>query len=164
MESIETLIPDDEGNYLVVVLYFYDERDKSHTFQIPEELSELEIADININKLDIDRPLHFRAFYRMCRWLIEQFMLFPNAVFSYICSTDTLETRHGDIEPERFRWQLFETLFGRYSNHLSDLSILNKELMVGPEGFQTYAKVFYRSKHSPVINIVISHLTNKYQI
>lgn len=31
MESIETLIPDNEGNHLVVVLSFYDDGEKSGT-------------------------------------------------------------------------------------------------------------------------------------
>ncbi len=39
METIETLIPDNEDNHLVVVLYFYDDNDKTGTFQIPQELS-----------------------------------------------------------------------------------------------------------------------------
>lgn len=46
MESIETLIPDNEGNHLVVILYFYDDRDKADTFQIPSEFMGLSIADI----------------------------------------------------------------------------------------------------------------------
>ncbi len=52
MDSTEILIPDNEGNHLVVVLYFYDDNDKADTFQIPQEFAELDIADININKLD----------------------------------------------------------------------------------------------------------------
>lgn len=51
METIETLIQDNEGNHLVVVLYFYDDNDKIGTFQIPQEFTGLDIADININKL-----------------------------------------------------------------------------------------------------------------
>lgn len=46
MESVDTLIPDNEGNHLVVVLTFYDEYQKTNTFQIPSEFTELEIADI----------------------------------------------------------------------------------------------------------------------
>lgn len=35
MESIETLIPDNEGNHLVVVLTFYDNSQKTDTFRYP---------------------------------------------------------------------------------------------------------------------------------
>ena len=38
MESIETIIPDNEGNHLVIVLSFYDDNDKTGTFQIPQNL------------------------------------------------------------------------------------------------------------------------------
>ena len=50
MESIETIIPDNEGNHLVIVLSFYDDNDKTGTFQIPQEFVELDIADISIDK------------------------------------------------------------------------------------------------------------------
>ena len=33
METIETLIPDNEGNHLVVVLYFYDKEDMVSTIR-----------------------------------------------------------------------------------------------------------------------------------
>lgn len=81
MESIETLIPDNEGNHLVVVLNFYDDSQKTDTFLIPPEFAQLEIADIAIEKLNLDQPLRLRAFHRMYQWLTEQFILFPNAVF-----------------------------------------------------------------------------------
>lgn len=48
MESVETLIPDNEGNHLVVVLNFYDDSQKTDTFLIPPEFAQLEIADIAI--------------------------------------------------------------------------------------------------------------------
>lgn len=59
MESVETLIPDNEGNHLVVVLNFYEDSQKADTFQIPPEFTELEIADIAIEKLYLDKPLGF---------------------------------------------------------------------------------------------------------
>ena len=62
MDSIEILIPDKEGNHLVVALSFYDDIMKTGSLQIPEEFSELDIADISINKIDIDQPLNIRAF------------------------------------------------------------------------------------------------------
>jgi len=162
MESVETLIPDNEGNHLVVVLYFYDDSDKADTFQIPQEFVGLDIADININKLDLCKPLGLRAFFEMCRWLLSQFLLYPNAVFSFICSTDPLETHHSDIPPEQCRWNLFECLYMRNKKRLSELGIHSKDISVGPEGYQTYAKVFYRDKHSPIIHLVAAHLDGKY--
>ena len=51
METVETLIPDNEGNHLVVVLSFYEEDQKNDTFKIPTEFANLEIADISIEKL-----------------------------------------------------------------------------------------------------------------
>lgn len=67
MESVETLIPDNEGNHLVVVLNFYDEEQKADTFQIPSEFADVDIADIEIEKLCLDQPLGLSAFNKMCR-------------------------------------------------------------------------------------------------
>lgn len=146
----------------MVVLSFYDDIDKTDTFQIPEEFAGLDIADISINKLDLDSPLGLTAFFKMCRWLTEQFMIFPNAVFSYICSTDQLETNHPEINPEQYRWNLFESFYKRYNAQLQNMGVESQEIIVGPEGYQTFARVFYRVSHAPIIHLVISHLTNKY--
>ena len=99
MDCIETLIPDNEGNHLVVVLTFYGDNEKVYTFQMPTEFIDLEIADISINKLILEEPLRLRAFFKMCDWLIEQFMTFPNAVFTFICSIDSLATHHPTFRP-----------------------------------------------------------------
>ena len=163
MESIETLIPDNEGNHLVVVLNFYEDSQKTDTFQIPYEFSNLEIADIAIEKLNLDSTLSIRAFHRMCQQLIEQFTQFPNAVFSFICSTDPLETNHTKIGPERYRWNLFEVFYKRNIAKLCELGIESKDLVVGPDGYQTFARVFYRMCHAPVIHLVIAHLNSKYR-
>lgn len=85
MESIETLIPDNEGNHLVVVLTFYDNSQKTDTFQIPSEFADIEIADISIEKLELSQPLGIRALFKMCQWLIMQFSQYSNTVFSFIC-------------------------------------------------------------------------------
>ncbi|MBD5179858.1 MAG: hypothetical protein HDT01_01005 [Bacteroidales bacterium] len=162
METVETLIPDNKGNHLVVVLSFYEDNQKTDTFQIPIEYSSLEIADISIEKLDMDFPLGLRAFHQMCRWLIEQFVQFPNAVFSFICSTDPLATNHTMIAPEQYRWNLFESFYKRNISRLSELGIESKDIVVGPDGYQTFARVFYRMSHAPVIHLVIAHLNNKY--
>ena len=163
MESVETLIPDNEGNHLVVVLNFYEDSQKTDTFQIPYEFSNLEIADIAIEKLNLDSTLSIRAFHRMCQQLIEQFTQFPNAVFSFICSTDPLETNHNKIAPERYRWNLFEAFYQRNIAKLNELGIESKDIVVGPDGYQTFARVFYRMCHAPVIHLVIAHLNSKYR-
>ncbi len=162
MDTVGTLIPVSEGNHFMVVLSFYDDVQKYDTFQLPVEYITLEIADISIEKIDLDRPIHLRAFIQMRRWLIEQFLLFPNSVFSYICSIDPLETNHGAFSPEFYRWKLFEALFLRIADTLGELGILTQDIIVGPPGYQTFAKVFYRSAHSPVIHLVVSHLNSKY--
>lgn len=163
MESVETLIPDNEGNHLVVVLNFYDDSQKAETFLIPIEFTELEIADIAIEKLSLDRPLGLGAFYKMCRWLLEQFMQFPNAVFSFICSTDPLTTNHNNIAPQQYRWNLFEYFYHHNINLLNRHGIESKDIIVGPEGYQSFARVFYRTAHAPVIHLVVAHLEHKYQ-
>lgn len=163
MESVETLISDNEGNHLVVVLNFYEDSQKTYTFQIPSEFTELEIADIAIEKLDLDKPLGLRAFYEMCEWLIKQFVQIPNAVFSFICSTDPLTTNHANIAPEQYRWDLFEVFYRRNLGRLRQLNIESKDIIVGPEGYQTFARVFYRASHAPVIHLVIDHLGSKYR-
>ena len=163
MESVETLIPDNKGNHLVVVLNFYEYSQKTETFQIPPEFTDLEIADIAIEKLDMNKYLGLRAFYRMCDWLIEQLTQFPNAVFSFICSTDPLETNHVMLSPEQYRWNLFEAFYQRNIDKLYQRGIESKNIIVGPKGYQTFARVFYRTSHAPVIHLVITHLNNKYR-
>ena len=113
MEPLETLISDNEGNHLVVVLSFYEEDQKTDTFRIPIEFTNLEIADISIQKLYLNKSLGLRAFYKLCDWMIEQFLQFPNTVFSFICSTDPLITNHHTITPSLYRWKLFESLYYR---------------------------------------------------
>lgn len=162
MESVETLIPDNEGNHLVVVLNFYEDRQKADSFQIPPEFTELEIADIAIEKLYLDEPLGLRAFYRMGQWLVEQFVQFPNAVFSFICSTEPLETNHKSIAPEQYRWNLFEYFYQHNIDRLKELGIESKDIIVGPDGYQSFARVFYRTSHAPIIHLVVAHLENKY--
>lgn len=162
MVTIETLIPDNEGNHLVVVLYFYDKDLLVSTYQIPVEFTELDVADININKLDLDKPLQLRAFFGMCHWLFEQFTLYPNAVFSFICSTDPIEARQRDILPQQYRWNLFENFYKRYRAELDRSGVRSKDIIVGPAGYQTFARVFYRDKHSSIIHLVVANLCDKY--
>jgi len=107
----------------VVVLNFYEDCHKTDTFQIPSEFTGLDIADISIEKLNLKQPIGLRTFNKMCQWLIEQFMQFPNAVFSFICSTDPLETNHKKIAPEQSRWNLFEFFYQRNVGKLDELGI-----------------------------------------
>lgn len=162
MESVETLIPDNEGNHLVVVLSFYEDDQKTDTFQIPSEFAGLEIADIAIEKLNLDQPLGLKAFHGMCQWLMEQFIQFPNAVFSFICSTDPLDTNHNNIAPVQYRWNLFEYFYQRNFSKLHQFGIESKDIIVGPDGYQSFARVLYRTSHTPIIHLVIAHLNNKY--
>ena len=163
MEFVENLISDNEGNHLVVVLSFYEDSQKTDTFQIPSEYTNLDIADISIEKLNLGHPLGIRAFHQLIKWLIEWFMQCPNAVFYFICSTDPLTTNHDKIDPEQYRWNLFEALYQRNIGKLNELGIESKDIVVGPDGYQTFARVFYRTSHAPVIHLVIAHLTNKYR-
>ena len=162
MEAIENIIPDDWGNHLVVALSFYDEVMKAHTFHIPEEYEGLDIADISISKINLDVPLNIRAFFRMCDWLLEQFISSPKTVFSFICSTDPLDNHHPGIRPELYRWNLFDCLYKRNLQKLQDMGIESQNIVVGPEGFQSYARVFYRNSQAPIIHLVVSHLNSKY--
>jgi len=162
IDSVETLIPDNEGNHLVVVLNFYEDSQKTDTFRIPSEFAGLEIADISIEKLILDKPLGLRAFHKMCQWLLEQFLQFPNAVFSFICSTDFLDINHNGIAPEQYRWRLFEYFYQRNVEKLRGFGIESKDIIVGPDGYQSFARVFYRTSHAPIIHLVIAHLESKY--
>lgn len=163
MDTIETLIPDNKGNHLVVVLYFYDNSSKINAFQIPPEFHDIEIADININKLDIDKPLGLVAFNKMCDWLIEQFMLYPNSVFSFICSLEPVGNYNHLLSPEKYIWNLFDLLFRRNIPKLERLGIHSKNIIVGNGNYQTDARIFYRDKHAPIVYIVESHIIEKYR-
>lgn len=164
METVETLIPDNEGNHLVVVLSFYDELQKASTLLVPLDSSDLDLVDISIEKLNLDLPLGLGAFFKMCNWLVEQFNLYQNAVFFFICSIDDISTHHLNLTPEQYRWNLFECLFKRNYQRLRDLEIYSKDIIVGPEGFQSFARVFYRAKHAPIVHVVSDGLRSKYQI
>ena len=50
----------------------------------------------------------------------------------------------------------------RNAGRLKVLGIESKDIIVGPDGYQTFAKVFYRTLHAPVIHLVEAHISNKY--
>ena len=60
----------------------------------------------------------------------------------------------------------FENLYQRNIPKLTEMGIESGDRVKGyncrNRGYQTFARVFYRIKHAPVIHLVIQHLTNKY--
>lgn len=161
METIENTFSDNQGNHLMVALDFYDNEYKHQILQIPEELNNFEIVDINIGKVFVDKPIHYSVFFNMCSWLEMQFNANDNAIFTYICSIEELETNHNDFEPQMYRWTLFDKLFQRSSFRLN---INTQDIIVGPTGFQSFGRAFYRDKHTPIIHIVASYLKEKQQL
>lgn len=161
MDSLENLISDNEGNHLLVALDFYDDEYKMRYLHIPEEFAEVEVADISIEKNILDRPLNYRAFSRLTGWLLQQYDAHPDAIFTFICSIDPIQTRHHDILPQEYRWRLFDTLFLRAMALRPYSDIMIQDVIIGPEGFQSFGRAFYRMRHSPLIHLIASHLRDK---
>lgn len=155
---IEHIFSDNEGNHLMVALDFYEESYKQEVLQIPAGYSNIEIVDISIEKTDLDRPIHPSVFFRMSSWILEQFSNYPNAIFCFICSTDELDNNHQDMQPQMYRWNLFDKLcqriYGKANFNIQDV-------IVGPEGYQSFGRAFYRNQHAPIIHLVTSHLQEK---
>ena len=143
----------------MVALDFYDEAYKQDTLRIPEEYSAVEIVDINIEKVYLDKPVNQAVFFRMSAWLLEQFKAYDNAIFTYICSTDEIISNHGDIAPQMYRWTLFDRLFQRAK---PAAGIMIQDVMVGFDEYTTYGRAFYRIPHAPIIHVVSAHLQEKY--
>lgn len=141
----------------MVALDFCDNQYKHDSLLIQEEFFDIDIIDINIEKVYLDKPINPAAFFKMCKWLLEQFDIFENAVFTYVCSIDDIDCNHKDIEPQLYRWQLFDCLFQRISKPHINI----QDVIVGPIGFQTFGRAFYRDKHAPIIHIVSAHLQDK---
>lgn len=161
MESIEHIFSDNKGNHLMVALNFYDNNEKIDTLKIPSEFADIEIADINIEKVELNEPLHYGAFAAMNKWLFEQFVQHPNAVFSFICSLDELDTNHDNMRPERYRWNLFDALFKRFISQNNHTDIKTQDVIFGPKEYLSYTRTFYRDKHAPIIHIVSAYLKEK---
>ena len=162
MGNTENIFSDNRGNQLMVALYFYDKYEKINTLKIPEEYADIEIADISIEKIELDKPLHYGAFAAMNRWLFEQFELHPNAIFSFICSLDALDTNHQNMPPEQYRWRLFDALYNRFIKYNQYANIHTQDVIFGPDDYLAYTRTFYRSQHAPIIYIVGSYLKDKY--
>lgn len=158
MESIENTFSDNKGNHLMVALDFCDKSYKQETLQIPEEYSDIEIVDINIEKVYLDKPINSIVFFKMSSWLLQQFLSQENAIFCFICSTDELENNHPTIKPQMYRWSLFDKLYQRM---LNKISFNIQDVIVGPEGYQTFGRAFYRDKHAPILHLVVAHLKEK---
>ncbi len=158
METIEQTFSDNEGNHLLVALCFYDDDYKTSTLFIPEEFLDIEVADIEISKAFTDKPINPVVFFRMSAWLLEQFLMRDNAIFTFICSTDELETNHPNILPQQYRWNLFDALFKRYCDRAS---INHQDIVIGPEGHESYARAFYRDSHAPIIHVMTGYLKEK---
>lgn len=142
----------------MVALCLYDDDDKQKVLNIPEEFVDISIIDINITKVNLDKPISPAAFFRMSTWLLQQFDKYENAVFTFICSTDELDTNHPDKLPQVYRWELFDRLYMRMSSHMR---VNVQDVVVGPDGFQSYGRAFYRDKHATIINFVAEYLQEK---
>ena len=159
MEHIEQIFSDNEGNHLLVALYFCDDEYKLESLHIPEEYSQIKIIDINISKA-YDRPIHFSVFRRMSSWLLKEFERREDSIFTFICSTDHLNTNHPEILPQEFRWALFDKLYLRHASTRVNV----QDVIVGPEGYQSLGRAFYHPQHAPIIHVTVSYLQEKQRL
>lgn len=144
----------------MVALEFCDEYYKHDTLQIPEEYSDIEVVDISIEKVYLDKPLNMSVFFKMSSWLLRQFELHDNAIFTYICSFDELSRHRTNKTPQEWRWTLFDRLYQRIKRQ-NDLRLSEIDVIVGPTEYLTFGRAFYRDKHLPVIHIIAAHLRDK---
>ncbi len=158
MESIEQTFSDNKGNHLLVALYFYDNDYKQTSLHIPDEYADVEVVDIDIEKTFREKPIHPVVFFRMSSWLLQQFNDHENAVFSFICSTEDLATNHPDQSPQSYRWNLFDRLYRRMAQKAE---INTQDVIVGPDGYQSFGRAFYRDRHASIIHIVAAYLQEK---
>jgi len=161
MESIEQRFSDKEGNHLLVALYFCDDDYKRNSLHIPEEYADIKVIDISITKVYVERPIHFSVFFKMSSWLLQEFERHEDAVYTFICSTEELDTNHPNFLPQEFRWKLFDRLYIRQAN-TSHINV--QDVIVGPEGYQSLGRAFYRDKHAPIINVIVAYLQEKQQL
>ena len=161
MESIERRFSDKEGNHLLVALCFCDDDYKRDSLHIPFEYTDIKVIDINITKAYVEKPIHFSVFFKMSSWLLQEFEKNDDAIYTFICSTDELSTNHPDFLPQEFRWELFDKLYKRKSN---TFQINIQDAVVGPAGYQSLGRAFYRDKHAPIINIIVAYLQEKQQL
>lgn len=161
MESIEKIFSDKGGNHLLVALYFYDADYKQNVLNIPEEYSNIRIIDIDITKVHVDSPINPTVFFKMSDWLLKLFEEMEDTVFSFICSTEDLATNHDILQPQTYRWNLFDRLYQRKKSN-KDIKI--QDIIIGPEEYRTYGRAFYHENQSPIIHLITSYLEEKQQI
>lgn len=65
------------------------------------------------------------------------------------------------MAPELYRWNLFDALYHRFIQYNQYVDIQVQDIIFGPEDFLSYTRIFYRSKHKPIIHIVGSYLKGK---
>ncbi len=158
MKSVEHIFSDNGGNHLLVALYFCDDDYKRDVLHIPIEYEYIKIVDINITKAYVDRPIHFSVFFKMVSWLLQEYKKDEETIYTFICSTDDLETNHPNFLPQEFRWKLFDRLYRR---EIKNLKMNIQDVVVGPEGYQSMARAFYRDKHAPIIHVISAYLRDK---
>lgn len=142
----------------MVALCFCDNEYKQEGLHVPEEFSDINIIDISITKAYVERPIHFSVFLKMSSWLLEEFNKDENSIFTFICSVDELDNNHRDMQPQTFRWELFDALYRRKK----DLKYINiQDVIVGPEGYQSYGRAFYRDRHAPIVRLIGAYLEEK---
>lgn len=73
MESVEKEFYDNEGNYLLVALYFFDDDYKRNALEVPDGYADTDIIDISITKAYVDKPIHYSVFFKMSSWLLYEF-------------------------------------------------------------------------------------------
>ena len=141
----------------MVALDFCDDQYKLLALNIPEEFANVEICEISIEKYYLDKGIHFSAFFKMGTWLLEQFNLHPNAIFTYVCALGDLQTNHSAYRPQFYRWKLFNTI----QNRLKFDGVLVQDVVIGEGDNCIYAKAFYRDCHRPIIHLITTYLTDK---
>ncbi len=159
MSSIQNVFSDNEGNHLLVALDFCDDIYKLNALNIPEEFADTQIIDINIGKVYVNQKIHFSVFFKMSTWLMEQFQKYPDAIFTYICAIQELPNNHPQLNPQQFRWQLFDALSNRI---LRNADIQTQDVIIGSGEYQTFGRAFYRLSQAPIIHLVTANIKDKY--
>lgn len=98
----------------------------------------------------------------MCGWLATRFANHRNVIITFICSIDELVTNHTTVSPQKYRWDLFDLLYKRTVSQKIITNVNIQDVIIGPKGFQTYGRAFYRDIHAPIVHLIVAHLTSKY--
>lgn len=139
-----------------MALNFYDSDYKTNILGIPPEFANIEIVDIALEKVYIDNPIHFSVFFKMSSWIFSTFNQ-NDAIFSYICSIDSIENNR-QLVPQLYRKTLFDLLLKRIPDCNN---ILNMDFEIGDGEYKTYGRIFYKQRHIPIIYAVLDNLKDK---